>query len=224
MTKLTLISFPTCPFVQRAVIALKEKHIDFDVVYIDLANKPDWFLEISPLGKVPLLKVERDGHAPAIVFESAVILEYLEETVPGEKLHPADPLDRAQHRSWIEFGSTLLGDFYRFSSAKSDADLVSARQAIDGKFKRLESTIAEGPFFAGSRFSLVDTVYAPAFRQIDALETVTRTGLFDGLPKLDRWRKALAARDSVKAAVPSDFVDLYLGRLRQLDSVALKAA
>ena len=224
MTKLTLISFPTCPFVQRAVIALKEKQVDFDVVYIDLANKPDWFLEISPLGKVPLLKVERDGHAPAIVFESAVILEYLEETVPGEKLHPVDPLDRAQHRSWIEFGSNLLGDFYRFSSAKSDADLVSARQAIDGKFKRLESTIAEGPYFAGSKFSLVDTVYAPAFRQIDALETVTRTGLFDGLPKLDRWRKALAARDSVKAAVPSDFVDLYLGRLRQLDSVALKAA
>jgi glutathione S-transferase len=224
MTKLTLISFPTCPFVQRAVIALKEKHVDFDVVYIDLANKPDWFLEISPLGKVPLLKVERDGHAPAIVFESAVILEYLEETVPGEKLHPADPLDRAQHRSWIEFGSNLLGDFYRFSSATSGADLASARQAIDGKFKRLESTIAEGPYFAGSKFSLVDTVYAPAFRQIDALETVTRTGLFDGLPKLDRWRKALAARDSVRTAVPTDFVDLYLGRLRQLDSAALKAA
>lgn len=59
MNKLTLISFPTCPFVQRAVIALNEKGVDFDVIYIDLANKPEWFLEISPLGKVPVLKVER---------------------------------------------------------------------------------------------------------------------------------------------------------------------
>ena len=225
MTKLTLISFPTCPFVQRAVIALKEKHVDFDVIYIDLANKPDWFLAISPLGKVPVLKVERDGHPPAVVFESAVILEYLEETAAGEKLHPADPLDRAQHRSWIEFGSNLLGDIYRFSTAKDDAELASARQGIDGKFKRLESTIAEeGPFFAGTKFSLVDTVYAPAFRQLDALETVAPTGLFDGLPKLDRWRKALAARDSVKNAVPADFVELYLSRLRKQESAILKAA
>lgn len=224
MTKLTLISFPTCPFVQRAVIALKEKRVDFDVVYIDLANKPDWFLAISPLGKVPVLKVEREGHAPAIVFESAVILEYLEETAPGEKLHPADPLERAQHRSWIEFGSSLLSDLYRFASAKDSTELTPARQAIDGKFKRLESTIAEGPFFAGVKFSLVDAVYGPAFRQIDALETVAPTGLFDGLPKLDRWRNALATRDSVRSAVPNNYVELYLERLRKLDAEVLKAA
>lgn len=61
MTKLTLISFPLCPFVQRAIIALNEKGAEFDVVYIDLANKPDWFQKVSPFGKVPVLKVERDG-------------------------------------------------------------------------------------------------------------------------------------------------------------------
>src|ERR1700716_3452564 len=113
--KLKLISHKLCPYVQRAVIALTEKGVPFERIDIDLANKPDWFLAISPLGKVPVLKVERDGHVPAIVFESAVILEYLEETAPGEKLHPADPLERAQHRSWIEFGSSLLSDLYRFS-------------------------------------------------------------------------------------------------------------
>ena len=109
MTKYTLISSPTCPFVQRAVIALKEKHVEFDVIHIDLANKPDWFLAISPLGKVPLLRVEADGEPPAIIFESAVILEFLEETIPGERLHPADPLVRAQHRGWIEFASGFGG-------------------------------------------------------------------------------------------------------------------
>src|ERR1700687_19143 len=77
MPKLTLISHDLCPYVQRAVIALTEKAVPFDRVTIDLASRPDWFLAISPLGNVPLLKVD-----DAVIFESAVILEYLEETQP----------------------------------------------------------------------------------------------------------------------------------------------
>lgn len=221
--ELTLISFPTCPYVQRAVIALKEKNVPFDVVYIDLTNKPDWFLALSPLGKVPVLKVERDGQDPAIVFESAVILEYLEETAPGVRLHPEDALERAQHRSWIEFGSQLLGDLWRFGAAKDAAELSAARQSLSAKLERLEATIA-GPFFAGERFSLVDTVYAPAFRQLDALETVVDTGLTGALPKLAAWRGALATRPSVQQAAPGDFVDLYLRRLRDGQAQVLKTA
>lgn len=222
-TKLTLISFPTCPFVQRAVIALKEKNVAFDVIYIDLANKPDWFLAISPLGKVPVLKVERDGHEPAIVFESAVILEYLEETETSLRLHPEDALERAQHRSWIEFGSQLLGDLWKFSAAKDDVELAAARQGLLAKLERLEGVIA-GPFFAGEKFSLVDTVYAPAFRQLDALDSVADTGVTAALPKITAWRQALAARPSVRDAAPTDFIELYLRRLRDNDAQVLKAA
>ncbi len=224
MPKLTLISSPTCPFVQRAVIALKEKHVAFDVVYIDLANKPDWFIAISPLGKVALLWIERDGEPPAIIFESAVILEYLEDTIPGDKLHPADALLRAQHRAWIEFGSNVLGDVHRFSNAKDGASLHTAREVLLAKFKRLESAIAEGPFFAGSHFSLVDAAFGPVFRQIDALDSVVPTGLLDGFPRLEHWRRALAARESVHTAVPEDYAELYLSRLRAVDAEVLKAA
>ncbi|HTJ57607.1 MAG TPA: glutathione S-transferase family protein [Devosiaceae bacterium] len=224
MNKLTLISSPTCPYVQRAVIALKEKHADFDVVYVDLQNKPDWFLAISPMGKVPLLRVERDGGPPAIIFESAVILEYLEETLPGEKLHPADALHRAQHRAWIEFCSNMLGELSRFSRATDPAGLQIARAALSVKFKRLESELAEGPYFSGTHFSLVDTAFAPFFRQIDALETVAPTALLDGFPRIEHWRRALANRPSVKAAVPEDYVERYLHRLRELGAEVLKAA
>src|ERR1044072_3824574 len=101
---LKLISHKLCPYVQRAVIALKEKGVPFERIDIDLANKPDWFLKISPLGKVPVLVVERDGHEVAL-FESNVICEYIEDTFPDAKLHPQDALDRAQHRAWMEFGS-----------------------------------------------------------------------------------------------------------------------
>src|ERR1700682_5290501 len=101
---LILISHDLCPYVQRAVIALAEKGVAFERIDIDLADKPDWFKAISPLGKIPLLRV-----GEAVIFESAVIVEYLEETQPNP-LHPADPLQRARHRAAIEFASAILSD------------------------------------------------------------------------------------------------------------------
>jgi glutathione S-transferase len=223
MDRLTLISFATCPFVQRAVIALKEKDVPHEIVYVDLSNKPDWFLAISPLGKVPVLKVEREGQAAVHIFESAVILEYLEETAPGRKLHPADPLERARHRSYIEFASQTLADNWRLTSAKSPEELVLARTALTAKLRRLEETLV-GPLFAGSTFSYVDASFAPAFRQLDVVETIGETGLFAGLPKVDTWRKTLAARPSVREAVPDNFAELYLSRLRTNAAEILKQA
>src|SRR5829696_398107 len=102
--QLKLVSHKLCPYVQRAVIALNEKGVPFERIDIDLDNKPDWFLKVSPLGKTPVLLV-----GDTAIFESAVILEYLEETQPNA-LHPADPLARAEHRAWIEFGSAILAD------------------------------------------------------------------------------------------------------------------
>ena len=112
---LTLVSHRLCPYVQRAAISLVEKAVPFERVYVDLADKPAWFLALSPLGKTPVLKVNDRA-----IFESAVILEYLEETGP-HPLHPADPLRRAEHRAWIEFGSAVLNDIAGLYSAKDQA-------------------------------------------------------------------------------------------------------
>ncbi|WP_299782037.1 glutathione S-transferase family protein [uncultured Roseobacter sp.] len=83
MSNLQLMSHALCPYVQRAVISLTEKGALFDRTDIDLANKPDWFLQISPLGKTPVLISVGQP-----IFESVPILEYLEETQP-HPLHPA---------------------------------------------------------------------------------------------------------------------------------------
>src|ERR1700686_3067526 len=112
--RLKLISHKLCPYVQRAVIALTEKGAAFERLGVDLANKPDWFLAISPLGRTPVLQV-----GDTAIFESAVILEYLEETEP-KPLHPANPLRRAEHRSWIEFGSAVLNDIAGLYAAPND--------------------------------------------------------------------------------------------------------
>src|SRR5215475_6475292 len=146
---LKLISHRLCPYVQRAVIALTEKGVLFERIDIDLANKPDWFLKISPLGKTPVLVV-----GDKALFESAVILEYLEETQPSA-LHPADPLARAEHRGWIEFGSAVLNDIAGFYAAKDEATFKAKAAQLEQKFARLEARVVAAPWFDGEKFSLV---------------------------------------------------------------------
>src|SRR5918999_535141 len=128
--KLTLISHKLCPYVQRAVIALNEKGVPFERVDIDLANKPDWFLKISPLGKVPVLVVTGADGKEVALFESNVICEYIEDTQGGAKLHPQDALQRAQHRAWMEFGSTILSELWGLETTGDPAIFESKRQAI----------------------------------------------------------------------------------------------
>jgi glutathione S-transferase len=196
---LKLISHKLCPYVQRAVIALTEKGVGFERIDIDLANKPDWFLAISPLGKTPVLQV-----GDRAIFESAVILEYLEETEP-KPLHPADPLTRAEHRAWIEFGSTVLNDIAGFYAAQDEATFKAKTNQLEARFARLETRVAASPWFDGESFSLVDAVFAPAFRYFDVFDEIADFGILAGKPKLAQWRKALATRPSVRSAVSADY-------------------
>jgi glutathione S-transferase len=196
---LKLISHKLCPYVQRAVIALTEKGVAFERIDIDLSNKPDWFLAISPLGKTPVLQV-----GSTAIFESAVILEYLEETEP-KPLHPADPLVRAEHRAWIEFGSTVLGDIAGFYAAPDEATFKTRTSQLEQRLARLESRVAASPWFDGTRFSLVDAAFAPVFRYFDVFDEIADFGILAGKPRLARWRKALAERPSVRAAVSADY-------------------
>src|SRR5690242_4778469 len=161
---LKLICHKLCPYVQRAVIALTEKGVPFERIDIDLANKPDWFLKISPLGKTPVLVV--GDHA---IFESAVILEYLEET-QAHPLHPADALARAEHRSWIEFGSAVLNEIAGLYSASDDAAFKAKAAQLEARFARLEARLVAAPWFDGDNFSLVDAVFGPVFRYFDVFD------------------------------------------------------
>jgi glutathione S-transferase len=209
---LKLISHKLCPYVQRAVIALTEKGVPFERIDIDLANKPDWFLAISPLGRTPVLQV--GDHA---IFESAVILEYLEETEP-KPLHPADPLSRADHRAWIEFGSTVLSDIAGFYAAPDEATFRAKTLQLQQRFARLEARVVAAPWFDGENFSLVDAVFGPVFRYFDVFDEIGDFGILADKPKLARWRKALAARPSVRSAVSADYPALLRNFIERRNS------
>lgn len=219
---LTLVSHHLCPYVQRASIALDEKGVRFERTYIDLKSKPDWFLKISPLGKVPLLQVPQQGGA-AVLFESSVIAEYVEETQAGPRLHPENALERARHRGWMEFGSSILSELWGFETAKDQATYEQKRKAIAGKFATVEAALGDGPYFAGAGFSLVDAVFAPIFRYFDLFDTLADHDIFDRLDRVRTWRRALSERPSVKAAVTADYGERLMAFLRDHDAYLLRA-
>lgn len=199
MPKLLLVSHHLCPYVQRVAISLLEKGVAFERDYVDLSAKPDWFVAVSPLGKAPLLKVDGD-----VLFESAVICEYLEDTLPPP-LHPHDPLERARHRGWMEFGSAILGDIWGVETSQDSGDLERTSQDIRRKFAWLEAALGDGPYFSGPRFCLVDAVFGPVFRYFDVFDELADLGVFTAVPKVRAWRAALAQRPSVRDAVGDDY-------------------
>jgi glutathione S-transferase len=221
--RLKLISHKLCPYVQRAVIALNEKGVPFERIDIDLADKPDWFLKISPLGKVPVLVVG-DVSGEVALFESNVICEYIEDTQGGAKLHPVNPLQRAQHRGWMEFGSSILSDLWGLETTGDAAVFASKREAVAAKFARVEAALGAGPFFAGENFSLVDAVFAPIFRYFDVFDELIDLAVFERTPKVRKWRAQLARRPSVKAAVGADYPELLRAFLVRHDAHLLKLA
>jgi glutathione S-transferase len=194
-----LVSHVLCPYVQRAAIVLTEKQAPFTRRDIDLANKPDWFLQISPLGKTPVLLVDDTP-----IFESAVICEYLDETIVP-RLHPADALARARHRGWMEFGSQCLNTIAGLYSAPDATALQAKVHDLHAKFETLEAALGSGPYFAGTQFCMVDAVFGPVFRYFDLLDEIENFHVFTHAPKMRAWRAALAQRDSVRNAVVADY-------------------
>ena len=180
--------------------------------FIDLENKPDWFLKISPTGKVPLLKV--DGE---VIFESAVINEYLDEVTEGSLL-PSDPLLKAKSRAWIEFSNSILMSSYGLFAA-TDEDLFSSKkEAILKQLGKLEKQLPGGGFFNGNSFSLVDAALAPAFTRILLVEKRFGNFLTKEFPKISELAANLEKQDYVKNSLIPGFGDKFLNYLEKKES------
>jgi glutathione S-transferase len=209
---LELISFKTCPFVHRAAITLTYKNVEHKITFIDLADPPDWFLEISPLQKVPVLKVDDE-----VLFESAVINEYLDD-ITGTELQPKDALARAKNRAWIEVASNMLGNNYMMKMADDKENFEKFRDRLVSQMKRLEQRLGDGPWFNGDNFSLADTAFAPLFvhdavadHKISVIDPET-------MPKVDAWAKKLMALPAVKNSVVPEFETLFIAALEKANT------
>lgn len=201
---LQLISTKRCPFVQRSIITLNYKGIEHEITYVDLDNPPGWFKDISPFGKVPLLRVDND----TVIFESAVINEFLDEITPGQ-LHPADPLQRALNRSWIEFGGNCCGLTFQLMVAPDQQSYEAIVSELSDNLQRVEQVLSEGPFFNGADFSLIDAAYAPVFIRLDIFRELFGLRITDSLPRMSDWQDQLLKMPAVQKARVPELPDLF---------------
>ncbi len=202
---LELILFDFCPFAQRAVISLQHNEIKHKLTYLDLDNLPDWFEEVSPFGKVPILRV--DGKTT--IFESSVINE-LVAIISDKKMLPADPVERSLCRSWIEFGSTLLGQLTGVIGATDKETYDTTHADFLENLQRLEEQMTQrGPFFTGKEFTLVDATYAPLFMRMSYLNQRIALYKKENFPKVQAWTDKLQTIDAVVSSTPDSFDGIY---------------
>ncbi len=187
------------------MIVLRTKGVDFDVTYINLREKPDWFLKISPHGKVPVLSIDEEP-----LFESNAIAEFLDEVVDPQ-LHPADPIKRARNRAWTDF----VPDFSKGMSGcyrrETQEEMDEGREGALKVLTKLEEAIAnergnDGPYFNGDQLCLVDAAYAPFLQRFMIAEEKLKTGLLDDFPLVKAWTEALLTTDLVTGSVADSFV------------------
>lgn len=210
MPSYRLITSETCPFAQRSRVMLHEKGVDCEVVFIDLADKPDWFVEMSPTGKVPTVEVTRDDGSKVVLFESLVINQYLEEIAGGIPMMPSDPLEKAHAQAWAEYATALLQDCFALTAAADADSLADVLGRVVSRLDRLEKEV-RGSFFLGEAISTVDVAFVPALQRLKfADELKPDMGLYgDHRPMVTRWWQSIRNRPSVAASMPDDIRERF---------------
>lgn len=197
MSEVEIISATSCPFAQRTRMVLIEKNIDHGLSEIDLNNKPEWFGEISPYGKVPVIR-----HKGVTFFESSVINEYLEEAFPENNLMPQTPEDRAEARVWIDFANVrFVPHIYKVLLAQdAEGQALHERKIYEAlhfmEFEGLRKS-GDGPYWLGSEISLVDITFFPHLERFVALEKYRGIKIPEDHTHLLAWLAHMKQRPSV---------------------------
>jgi len=209
-----IVGHQLCPYVQRVVILMEEKQIIYSRTDISLSNKPDWLINISPTGKVPVLVVNEDK----VLFESNAICEYLDE-VSSNSLYPNDKFDKATHRSWISFGTETLDLIAKIIYQDKSFHCANASMTeITKRFKIIEGLLCDDRYFSSSEFHLIDAVYATIFRYFEVFDLLIKSNPIVKLKKVSRWSEALQQRASVQNAVPDNYNQLLIEFIKDKNS------
>lgn len=199
-----VVSFKICPFVQRVTAMLEAKKVDYDVEYIDLGNKPDWFLEASPNGQVPILFTD-DDH---VLFESDAIVEYVDE-VTGAPLSSQDPIQKAQDRAWSYLASK---NYLVQCSAQRSPDwptLVERAAKLSTAFGKIDARLGDSRYANGDVLGMVDIAWLPLLHRASIIEQQSGYDFLDAFPKVKRWQRNLLATGIAEKSVSEDFEDRF---------------
>ena len=203
---LKVISFKICPFVQRVTALLEAKGLPYQVEYISLSDKPDWFLEISPNAQVPVLVTE----GGAALFESEAIIEYIEEAYPP--LQEGISLEqKALNRAWSYLASKNYLVQCGAMRSRSAADLEERSAKLGTAFDKIEKALGETRFFNSDEIGLVDIAWITLLYRTALIERETGFDMLGLRPKLKRWQKTVLDSGLVEKSVAADFEDRFFG-------------
>ena len=219
-----LVSFTICPFAHRTAIVLRLKNRPYFYESIDLQNKPQWFLNEVPTGKVPALFVATDN-GQDVIFESAIINEFLDESFP-QPLAAATPLARAKERSWIAYSEQLIFQQFNLMCAQDKHTFDPLLAAFVDNLSKLKPAEGE-PYFDGVRFGLVDAALAPLFYRLKWLPRVKmairdQARHSDEARRLFTWIETLADSLLVREALPEGHDAAFVAFFNAKDSYVMR--
>lgn len=199
-----VVSFKICPFVQRVTALLEAKEIPYELEFIQLSDKPKWFLEISPTGQVPVLITDGGD----VLFESDAIVEYLDEITPP-LIEEVSPVQRAKDRAWSYLGTkNYLVQCGTMQSADKET-LLERHHKLDKVFKKVESQLDEGPFFNGPEMGNVDIAWLPILHRAHIVKQRSGYDFFADYPKIQAWQAAIAETGLSEKTVSDDFEEAF---------------
>ncbi|WP_454441550.1 glutathione S-transferase family protein [Vibrio bathopelagicus] len=200
-----LISFKNCPFVQRVMGSLVTKNVPFEIEYIELSNKPQWFLDISPNGQVPVLVTENE----TVLFESDAIVEYLDD-----KYAPIEDVtaeQKALDRAWSYQASKHYMAQCGTMSSK-DKDTFYTRLAnLQKSFSKAESQLGDNELFKGDYISNVDIAWLPLLHRASVIKDRSGFDMLAGFPKVQKWQTAIIDSGLAEKTIPQDFIEKFSG-------------
>ncbi len=208
-----LISFRICPFVVRSQIVAEEKGITLSTTYIDLDNKPDWFLKMSPTQTVPALTI-----GDKVIFESSIICDFI-DAITLESLYPDDLVAKYHNKSWIEFVSTIIFQQYSFMLSKDEDKYTDNLQQFESSLKKIEAIFPSSPYFNGEPFSIIEAAFAPVAFRMELTKSLVGHDSFVELPKIRMWATNILKRNSVKKYLDRKFEEEFVDHLVSNDAI-----
>ncbi|AFY37882.1 Glutathione S-transferase domain protein [[Leptolyngbya] sp. PCC 7376] len=199
-----VISFKICPFVQRVTALLEAKQAPYEIQYIDLSNKPEWFLEISPNGQVPLLITESND----VLFESDAIVEYIDEAI-ATPLFDSDLVKKAQERSWSYLATKHYLVQCSAQRSKDKGTLLDRSHKLSKAFAKLESKLTNEKFFGGDQLDMVDIAWLPLLHRASIIEQHSGYDFIGQFPKVKALQKQLLATGLAEKSVSEDFEEKF---------------
>lgn len=203
---LKVVSYEICPFVQRVTALLEAKQIPYEITFIKLSAKPQWFVDLSPTGQVPLL-ITQDGDA---LFESDAIVEYIEEVTPPLHADVA-PVQRAKDRAWSYQASKHYLVQCSAMQSQNKAVLADRGAKLAQAFGRVEAELGDGPFFHGAALSTVDIAWLPLLHRAQIVKDHSGYDFLAQFPKVQAWQAALAKTGLFEKSVSANFGDAFAG-------------